>query len=89
MTGVQPRPLRYQGRLNRQGRKAIKLWMRAYGERFNEALDRLERRYSTWRGLGTIDEVRADAFGKTARAEHVRDLFESGRVTIDPPDGCR
>jgi len=43
MTGTQPRPLRYAGRLNRRGRKATKMWLRAYADdmdrRWNEAED--------------------------------------------------
>lgn len=54
------RPLRYRGRLNRRGRNAVKMYARRYGEWFDSAIDAMEARTSTWRGL--MDRKLEDEF---------------------------
>ena len=83
--GVQPRPLRYRGRLNRRGRKAVRMHWRRYavvaGAMWDGAFEPLYP--------GLRQEEFRDYEEKHIRGELVRELLLSGRVTIDPPGGAR
>lgn len=72
MTGVQPRPVRYQGRLNRRGRNERKMYWRGYAVAFDQMVEHAMGLTTRWRGLLESDPFGLGATTTMVAAEDVR-----------------
>jgi hypothetical protein len=79
VTGVQPRPLRYQGRLNRRGRNERKMVLRGYVIAFDQMVEH------AMRPAYPRDVLEPDPFGLRAATRMVaaEDVREGDPVAID------